>query len=246
LFCFVSPRHLELTHFLLAVVLLIIALGIFPAVTAVPLAYICVSFAWSCSLPDGGEQVASVVSTLLVPIGLTDPRLSHFSVSMTRERPPAVPRVVIAAVSMILLRLQISVIYLDACLGKLSSPAWADGSALYYWVRHPNFGPPDWLSPLLLRVTSEPWASLGMAWGTLALEFGLGISMFLSVRVRLTVLLPAGVLFHLAIAVVLGISSFAVVMVGALVLLLVPPGSSWTASLHPSLRRPKWRRHVPA
>ncbi|PYY32399.1 hypothetical protein DEI89_13295 [Curtobacterium sp. MCBD17_030] len=135
-------------------------------------------------------------------------------------------RVFVADFALALAKLQIAVVYLVACLGKFSSPEWANGTALFYWVRNNVFGAPSLLRPMAEWVTIRPLPVAVLSWGTLVLEFSLAIAVFLPTPFRLRILLPVALLFHLSIWLVLGVSSFAFVMGAALLILVVPVGWS--------------------
>lgn len=116
-----------------------------------------------------------------------------------------------------------SVIYFQSCVAKLPHAEWADGSALYYWINNYAFGAPDWLRPALSALAENPVGVAAMTWGPLVLEIALAAALLLPQRIR-WMLLPAGVLFHLGIAVVMGLWSFAFAMWAGLLLLLTPYG----------------------
>jgi hypothetical protein len=93
-------------------------------------------------------------------------------------------------------------------------------------VRNNVFGAPPHFRPIAEWVTAQPPLVAALTWGTLALEFSLAIAVFLPTPFRLRILLPTAFLFHLGIWLVLGVSSFALVMGAALLLLVVPVGWS--------------------
>jgi antimicrobial peptide system SdpB family protein len=195
----------------------------------IPLAYMVVSFAWASNIVDGGDQVAEIMAVLLIPIGLTDPRSNHWHRLSRQGEVDTLQfqvRSLVGSTFATVIRVQVSAIYLFACLGKFTSSTWTDGSAIYYWFRHPNFGVPHWAASPALWITSQPIGTAAISWGTMILEFSLGISMLIPVRRRVTVLLPLGIAFHLGIALFMGITSFSFAMIGALFLLLVPGGWS--------------------
>lgn len=245
-FCLVPPAAIGPVQYVFAALLVIFATGFWPSATAIPFAYIVVSFAWSSNLVDGGDQVAEILAVLLVPVGLTDPRANHWLPLNSRaEFNPSKFKLrgLVAATFATVIRVQVSAIYLFACLGKFTSSTWTDGSAIYYWFRHPNFGVPQWAAAPALWVTSLPIGTAAVSWGTLALEFSLGISMLIPVRWRVAVLLPIGILFHLGIALFMGITSFSFAMIGALFLLLVPPGWSLDRTKFPEYKIPRSSEH---
>ncbi|AZZ57123.1 HTTM domain-containing protein [Rathayibacter iranicus] len=176
--------------------------------------------------PDGGDQLAGILGLLMLPVSLTDWR-RHSWTAVQSDRGLG-SRVYLADVGVALAKLQVAVVYLVACLGKLESSEWVNGTALFYWVRNNVFGAPWIFRTTAEWVTSQPPLVAALSWGTLVLEFSLAISVFLPVSFRLRVLLPTALVFHLGIWLVLGVSSFAFVMFAALLILVVPIG--WSSS----------------
>jgi len=214
----------------LAVVLLaVVASGWMPRWTGMLHAYLSWSAFVNINLSDGGEQTAAVVTTILVPFTLGDPRRWHWSTAQART---SVPQRWVAFASYGLLRLQASLLYFDAFSSKMAVEEWANGTVLYYWLTHPTFGAPQWLSPVLRPIILHPVGLPMLTWSVLALEFALSAALFADARVR-KVLLPLGLLFHGGIIVFHGITSFSVIMAGLLILYLAP--------LDRALIWPSWR-----
>ncbi|WP_181420645.1 HTTM domain-containing protein [Curtobacterium sp. MCPF17_046] len=206
------------------VLCLIAASGWFPALTAVPMAVLLIALPLTSAAPDGGDQLAGILGLLLLPVSLTDWRRTSWTAVQPERALGA--RVLVAYSALALAKLQIAIVYLVACLGKLSSAEWVNGTALFYWVRNNVFGAPPLLRPVAEWVTMRPVLVAASSWGTLVLEFSLAIAVLLPTPFRLRILLPIALLFHLAIWLVLGVSSFAFVMGAALLILVVPVGWS--------------------
>lgn len=119
--------------------------------------------------------------------------------------------------------LQMALLYFQSCVAKLPHAEWADGTVLYYWVYNYAFGAPYWLRPVLDLIVDNPVGVAAMTWGPRALEIVLAAALLMPQRVR-WMLLPAGMLFHLSIAIVMGLWSFAIAMWAGLLLLLSPLG----------------------
>jgi antimicrobial peptide system SdpB family protein len=117
----------------------------------------------------------------------------------------------------------VSLVYVEAAIGKLRQPAWRDGTAMYYWLIDSSHGLPEYLRTPLLPVVSMSAVSAALTWGTLLLELVLAAALVLPHTLR-RYLLPMGIAFHLSIAAGLGLPSFAVVMIAALVLYLSAGG----------------------
>ncbi|MBT2543464.1 hypothetical protein J7E99_22875 [Streptomyces sp. ISL-44] len=224
-FCLVSPDHFEAVRWACCLILVVAASGWRPRFTAIPHAYVAFSVFTGISIPDGGDQVTWILTLLLVLVAVGDPRRWHWQ--------PQQPQVsegsrrgtwaLIGVSAITLARIQMSVIYFQSCVAKLPHAEWADGSALYYWINNYAFGAPGWLRPALNMVAENPVGVAALTWGPLVLEIALAAALLMPQKVRWA-LLPAGMLFHLGIAVVMGLWSFAFAMWAGLLLLLTPYG----------------------
>lgn len=203
----------------IAILALVIA-GWRPRWTALPHWWVAVSFVVSARAPDGGDQVHLVLTTLLLVVALTDARRWHWSPPLPlSDSVGARARAYVVRSFLVIACLQVAVIYLHACIGKLAVEEWRNGTAVYYWFTDPVWGAPSWMEPVLTPIVASPVGVLVLTWGTLAFEFLLAISPLLPRRYRRWIL-PAGLGFHFCIALVHGLISFFFSMAAALVLLL--------------------------
>ncbi|MBA8827570.1 antimicrobial peptide system SdpB family protein [Saccharopolyspora lacisalsi] len=240
LFCLVPSDSHNIWRFVAAGILLVVASGWRPRVTALPHAWITFSFHTSISIPDGGDQVSMILAILLLPVALTDPRKWHWNRQHGLDGESGTPwknnavqvSAVIGVTGLVLARLQVVGIYFQSGLAKLAVPEWVDGTALYYWINSPTFGASPWLRPLLSWIVEVPVGVALLTWLPLVLELALALSVLNSSRRLRAILLPLGVTFHALIAVVMGLWSFAAAMTGALLLLLVPIGGPVSQLYH--------------
>ncbi|PRB39732.1 hypothetical protein CQ020_16660 [Arthrobacter sp. MYb23] len=222
LFCIISLEQLGLAKILGILILLLVISGYLPQLTGVLHAWVAFSVATGISIPDGGDQITSNLALLLVPICLTDPRLSHWSRAKTGSL--WIPsRAGIAGVSLAGLKVQVSVLYFYSMTGKMFQTEWAEGSALYY-IGSGFFGPSGALKDAFAVLTDNPVMSLGMSWAALLIELLLAVTLLTPVRYRLA-WFALGASLHTGIAVFLGIWSFQVAMLAALSLLTIPATS---------------------
>ncbi|MEV0258552.1 sporulation-delaying protein SdpB family protein [Streptomyces sp. NPDC050732] len=224
-FCLVESGHYDIVRWVCCLVLLVAASGWRPRLTAIPHAYVAFSVFTGISIPDGGDQITWVLTLLIALVSLGDSRRWHW----TSSRPSlAAPQqrgtlALIGVSAIYVARIQMAVLYFQSCVAKLPHAEWADGTALYYWVNNEAFGAAGWLRPALNAVVHHPIGVAAMTWGPLVLEIALAAALLMPQKVR-WILLPAGVLFHLSIAVTMGLWSFALAMWGGLLLLLAPLG----------------------
>jgi antimicrobial peptide system SdpB family protein len=202
--------------------LVIVASGWRPRLTAIAHWYVAWSLIANATLQDGGDQITAVLTLLLIPICLTDSRRWHWTPSKPSTSEIGA-RQVVGRIGLLLIQIQVTVIYLHASMAKLGVEEWTDGTAMYYWSRHPTFGAPGWLRPVMDFVSGSPLGVTAITWGSVALEFSLAIAIFLGPQVK-RVLLVAGVMFHAGIAVHMGLVSFLAATSAGLVLALWPVG----------------------
>jgi len=232
LFSFFNGDLLWLGKWLALAGLALVMSGWRPRFTGILHWWIAVSFAGSSFVANGGDQVAAVLTLLLIPITLTDGRRWHWSrppASNAEEGAedafrPALRSAVAGLVAMsayLVIRLQVCFIYFEAATAKLSVAEWSNGTAVYYWFLHPIFGVPEWLEGVILTVLSHAPVVVAATWGAIVLEAVLAMGLFMKNKYR-GWLLVAGILFHAAIAVIHGLFSFFFAMAPALILYLRP------------------------
>ena len=227
IFCLVPQDRLWLARWLGVAILLVVASGWRPRFTALFHWWIAFSLFVSATIPDGGDQATSVLTLLMLPVALTDPRRWHWQ-ALPEQTPTATRHVLrlLALSALLVIRVQVAGIYLNSSIAKLAVTEWRDGTAVYYWISQPVFGAPGWLHGILLAVAATSLGVIAMTWGTLILEFTLGIAIVMPRR-SWKYLLVAGILFHGSIALMMGLASFSIAMAGALILYLRPVDQSF-------------------
>ena len=213
-------NHLELARYLTIGALIVIATGWRPRYTAVVYWWIAFSLQISGTMVDGGDQIANNLAWILIPVALMDGRRWHWE---REEEPvwtaPAVIRRLVGLSALVMTRVQMAGVYFHAAAGKMKPQEWVDGTALYYWLQDPGFGAPSWLMPVLKPLLLNAVAVTLMTWSVIVLELLLAGALFMPKRAWRP-LLYAGILFHVGIAVVHGLISFALAMIAGLILYL--------------------------
>lgn len=223
LFCIVSERggSLELARWIAVGCLLLTASGWRPRITGVIHAWVSWSFAANALLLEGGDQVQSVLAAILLPVTLGDSRRWHWSAPVAAARTPLDDAArIVAHVALVVARLQVAAIYFQAFVGKLAVPEWTDGTALWYWLLHPDLGAVPWLAVPLRALLATPLVA-PLTWGVLVAEAALTFGLLASKPQR-RALLVLGAALHAGIFVVHGLMTFMFAMFGALVLYLRP------------------------
>ena len=221
-FCLVAPRHVGVVRWVAIMLLVIVASGWRPRLTGVVHWWISFSFMAVVRIADGGDQLTAILTMLLIPVTLTDPRRWHWdALKPPRETPETTVRQMLALSSLMVVRIQVSIVYFESAVAKLRVPEWADGTAIYYWFTDPRFGAAPWLRPITTPLLHNPTTVVLLTWGPILLEVLLFTGLVMDRRYRKS-LLVAGITFHGGIAIVQGLGSFALAMWGALVLFLYP------------------------
>ncbi|GGP53042.1 sporulation-delaying protein SdpB family protein [Streptomyces sindenensis] len=247
LFCHVPEQRLDVARLVCVAVLLVVASGWRPRWTALPHLWITYSVWANIAIPDGGDQIACNLAVLLALAALGDPRRRHWD-DPPEERTGSVPSQVTAFAccsALFVAQLQMSFLYFQACVAKLPHTEWADGTAMWYWTNNLAFGAPGWLHPVVDAVVRQPLGVAALTWVPLFIELGLALALLLPRRGRLY-LLAAGFLFHLSIALMMGLWSFAFAMWAGLVLLCLPLGAHLRAGPRAQSLTPPGRPPAPA
>ncbi|WEH16216.1 sporulation-delaying protein SdpB family protein [Streptomyces sp. VNUA24] len=230
LFCLAPDDYTQLTWLKWACVaaLLIVASGWRPRLTALPHAYVNYSVFSGIAIVDGGDQIALILSVLFVLPALGDKRRWHWEQPSEQPLETRASQQVLAIIGtsgLIMLRVQMVIVYLQAVVAKLPHPEWQDGTAMWYWGSNFDFGPAPWLDTLVAPVINSALGVALMTWLPLVIEGSLVISLLLPQRLRWWAM-GAGLLFHLSIALMMGLWSFALAMSGGILVLCLPLGST--------------------
>ncbi len=218
-FSLFTDSYLLYAKLIAMLLLLIIILGYYPRFFGILHWYITYSFLSDCPIVDGGDQIASQITLLLIPITLLDGRKNHWNIPCTKNANPYVR--VMAYFAFFLLYLQIAFIYFDAAVSKLRVDEWISGTAVYYWFTSPTFGVGDFLKPLVYPLLKHPISLTLITWSTIALELALAGAVFMKNN-RSKILLFLGLAFHFMIILIHGLPSFFCTMSACLVIYLLP------------------------
>lgn len=207
----------QLVSYLFAGLLFIIIIGFFPFVISVIHLYITFCLTDFITVPDGGDFVAIPAVIALLFLSMADNRRNHWH----PVQPPSSPlgvRIGIGLATAWGIRFQVAYIYLNAAVAKLFPEEWQTGSAFYYITKSEMFGVSGWLIKPVDFIVGFPIVTLTFTWGTILFEFLLALAIAVgSVKIR-RVALICSIIFHLFIALFIGIFSFALIMIGVVIL----------------------------
>jgi antimicrobial peptide system SdpB family protein len=219
LFTAFGYEHIYISRLISIIILLLVISGYFHKIASLLHWYVSFSLYSSLTIVDGGDQIASIITLLFIPISFFDKRKNtwhkkevqkencHYSTFLSNS-------------FLFIIKLQIAIIYLNAGVSKLSVPDWQNGSAYYYWFNHNAFGAPTYLKYILGSFFSNPFAVTAVSWGTIILEIALFGCLFSSHRGFKKLMFTTGVLFHALIFVIHGLFSFCFIMLGCLYIYL--------------------------
>ncbi|WP_223642641.1 hypothetical protein [Corallococcus sp. EGB] len=187
--------------FVYVVALLGLLLGLHTRVSAVVAWVIHTVLLNSISFFSYGVETFAHISLfycVVMPVG------TAFSLDMRAGRLSGAPSA-LATLSLRVLQLHLSLIYLSTGLEKLLGPVWRDGTAIWEVLMQPQYGQFDfaWLAAV-------PWLVKLSTWGTLAVEVGYAFCIWPRRTRGLWVALTLGM--HLGIAVMMGLWMFSGMM----------------------------------
>ena len=215
---FLLSEHLVFAKTISLIVLLMVILGIYPRFTSIPHFYISYSFVMATDVNFGADRIASNILFLLIPICLLDNRKNHFS----RNNSPKSNYICWLFYTAIII--QVSLIYFQSFYKKILIPEWRNGTAVFYYITHNEFGLGrfDFVSELLMK---NKFLIYIMTWGALVIELTLSMAIFFKYFISLRkkeLLLACGILFHFILTFAHGLFPFLIVMSGILFVYIFP------------------------
>ncbi|WP_100332634.1 sporulation-delaying protein SdpB family protein [Bacillus xiapuensis] len=237
IFCLVPNdyTYLNIIKWICVMILLLVASGWRPQITGLLHWWVSYSFHQSAVTIDGGENVAAVITLLLIPITLCDPRKNHWCRKIDLNA-NFINRRIISKISFILIRIQVAIIYFHSTVAKLSVPEWIDGTAVWYYMQSSMIG----LNPRMMEIFDFILSSRLIViptWGTLVLQTVLVLALFAPKNYWSYILFFA-VFMHEIFAVFLGLFSFSLIMLGSLFLFLRPAEKEFQFSKFHVLKYP--------
>ncbi|MBK7869505.1 MAG: hypothetical protein IPJ74_01895 [Saprospiraceae bacterium] len=210
-------KQVLIMKYIAIIVLIGIISGVYPQVTCLFHWWISFSFITFSSAIDGGDQIASILTFLLIPICLTDRRKNHWHIQIAAKQPINL----IAIFFVWLIRLQMAVIYFHAAVGKFNVTEWSNGTGLYYWLYNSFFRMPQWVEPLMYPIIVNSYGIILLTYGVLVFELLLFLGLTIPSKYRIYLLI-LGIMFHFFIIIFLGIFTFFFSMTAGLILYLYP------------------------
>jgi len=191
--------------------LVVVAAGWRPQWTCVPRWYAAFSMKCAFTLPNGGEQVAMVISMLLIPVFLGDNRTWQWT---PPRKPMAASLRGAALAGQIAIRVQLAIVYFQAARGKLGSAGWRDGTAMRAILLHPEYGLPPHVRAHAGFLLGNTGLIRALTWAVLATELLIAPTVLGPPLLRRWSFALVCAL-HMPIIVLMGLPSFGSVMIAA-------------------------------
>ncbi len=201
------------------IILLFVFSGYFPQVSSLLQTWVHLSICNSFVGVDGGDQIASNLSLLLIPICIFDNRINQWSVEKPINSVKRKAVNVFFNVYFYLIFLQVAIIYFHSGIGKLYSSEWRDGTCIYFWFTDNVFGAPIWLQKIYSIVTLSNFTPL-FTWLIIIIELGLFCCILATNKKIKKTFLILGLSLHFFIAITHGLITFFFSMAAALILYL--------------------------
>lgn len=226
-------QNTQLAKLISIVILFFVIIGIYPRITCILHFWVTYSFLSSVHIADGGDQIAVIISFLLIPVYLLNPNRWHWQINETKSFYSKT----IAFYTLLLLKLQAIVIYFHSSVGKFPVIEWTEGSALYYWFNDPVFGLKKSLKPLFDIIFKNPIFTFYANWSVMFLELFIVLAIMSSSKKMKKYALISGLVFHLFIVLVHGLFSFYFSMASLLILSLYSENINFSFSF----RKRNWK-----
>lgn len=208
----------ELGLYLYSLTLFFVISGFFPQISSLFHFYFSLSYMYSSSVIEGGDQIALILSVFFLPICLFDRRKNNWMKSEWSSS--FYVKYFVNSVFRIM-QIQISIVYLFAAAVKIKQDEWVKGSAIYYWFYNESFGANKFVEMFLGPLINNHFISPFITWSVLILEFVLFLSLFMKDSIK-NYLFYIAVFFHVMIGIIFGLWMFSIIMTACLCILLTP------------------------
>lgn len=224
IFCLVPSDYiyLEIVKYICMFILFLVIIGWRPRFTGVLHYWVMYSMQNSVLVVDGGEQIGTVLTLLLIPITLVDSRVWHWSIIKNEEdyiNNNSISKIIFLCY-WYAIRFQMAFLYASAAIIRLKNPEWADGTALYYFFNDPMIGTPNFIYQIIEPIITSSLVVIP-TWLTTVTELLLFCALFTSKKYW-NIFLFIGISLHITIAIFLGLWSFSLIMISGLILYLHP------------------------
>jgi antimicrobial peptide system SdpB family protein len=208
--------------YLFSIVILVITIsGYLPQIICFFHAWISYSILKGGFITEGGDQIAAILSLLLIPICIFDQRINHWhNVPFFKYNKSKYIHFFCYS-CLIIIQIQMAILYLDAGIEKMKVPEWIDGTATYYWFNNNVFGAPNWMQVFFGGIFKSYLITPIITWSVMIIEILLFAAFFMNQNMKKNMFL-LGLSFHFLIFLTHGLPAFGFAMAGGLVIYLLP------------------------
>lgn len=214
IFSYFTYDSVKILVFIAFIVFCLVISGYYPRYTCIPHAIFTYGLFKTFVILEGGDQIASNLTILLIPLLIFDRRKNSWCESYECNLPL---QLYIINTFYWLILIQVCYLYFNASVGKYVVNEWSNGTAMYYWLNHNMFGIPENLTPFFNYFLSNKYICSYATYSILILELIISFSILANSTYKQIAFL-CGVILHFGIFVLLGLPTFMLSMYGALVL----------------------------
>lgn len=173
---------------------------------------------------DGGDNVIEIVLIYAVFMDLSGPG--------ARKGEEGHPAVALHNIALIACILQVCLLYFIAGAAKLPGRYWQNGTAFYYVLNSKEFG----VTPFGWLIWEHPLILGGCTWGPVLLQLAFPWIYAFGNASAKRILVVTAMSFHFGIFLLMGLTTFAWMMIGVEMLLLSNADFDWFAARFAALR----------
>lgn len=152
LFGLLGYNNLILSKVVSIMILLSVIVGYFPQITGVLHFWVTHSFHSASSILDGGDQIATILTAMLIPISIMDRRKNHWSNPTNQSN----LSIIWGKLILKIISFQVSFIYFNTAVEKLYKLSeWRNGTAMYYVFNGEYFGLRDFFLGFLVQLSTR-------------------------------------------------------------------------------------------
>jgi antimicrobial peptide system SdpB family protein len=211
-------KYLFWAKLIACLILILVILGVYPIFTGVLHWWVSYSFFTGSLIVEGGDQVMSILTFLLIPITLLDKRKNHWNSSVSQSN----FSLYIGYIFIIFIKIQASVLYLQAGIDKIyKTIEWKNGTAIYYWFNDEIFGMPDFMLGVVNTILSHSVVIFLLNWFVIVFEILMSYMIIAPQKIK-SLFFKGAVFFHFCIVIFHGLPTFFLSMVSILILYLLP------------------------
>lgn len=202
--------NVQIPFYICTTVLIIVIFGILPAITSILHFVITFSMYNTMLVSEGGDQINMILTLLIIPFCLNNIKLNGYKLSFISNN-------LFLKLNLLFIKIQMSIIYLQACIEKIYQKEWNNGTAMYYWFNDSLFGANIFFKTIFGFLFENNFSLFIITWSVIFLEFFLSLSIFMKQKNRY-IFFCISFLFHFLIFLIHGLGTFFISMTAGLIL----------------------------